>query len=88
MVNAKNQAEKDLEDFLASLPPWFRKLLQNGFASLTKAERDALIHDDHFSKLDVPGLIDSPLSQSRVTGEYESLLQRIPERWHEYRVRV
>ena len=64
--------EKQLEQFLVSIPEWMRRFFQNGYRALVESE--------------VVVLMDSSDLQ-RLQSEYESILQQMPTRWKEYRNR-
>jgi hypothetical protein len=66
--------EKELEEFLASIPAWMQRCLLTGFGSLNQDEiREWSIN------------LDEDL---RLTKEYERILQQIPAKWREYRKRL
>ena len=61
--------EKQLEEFLASIPAWMRRLFQNGYGALSESELSECTFDSR-----VP-----PLRE-----KYEAILQRMPARWKKY----
>jgi hypothetical protein len=66
--------EKELEEFLAPLPAWMRRTLEEGFPALRQAEiLEWVNHTEEVFKL---------------TAEYERILQQIPLQWREYRERL
>ena len=67
-----NDPEKQLEEFLASIPEWMRRLFQNGYGALSDREISDCTFDSRVSPL---------------KAEYEAILQRIPAKWKEYRIR-
>ena len=69
----RNDPERQLENFLASIPEWMRRLFQNGYGALSESELSECTFDTR-----VPPL----------RAEYEAILQRMPARWKEYRQRV
>jgi hypothetical protein len=66
--------EKELEEFLASLPVWMRRTLQEGFPALTQAERQEWANN--FEEI------------FRRTKQYEHILQQIPAKYRKYRARL
>jgi len=66
--------EKGLEEFLAPLPVWMRRTLQEGFPSLTQAE--------------ILEWTNNSEEIFKRTKEYELILQQIPAKWKEYRDRL
>jgi hypothetical protein len=66
--------EKELEAFLAPLPAWMQRTLQQGFPSLTQVE--------------ILEWWRNPDEVLNLTDEYERILQQIPKRWREYRKRL
>jgi predicted YcjX-like family ATPase len=66
--------EKVLEEFLAPLPAWMQRTLQQGFPSLTQAE--------------ISEWWRNPDEVQHLTDEYERILQQIPKKWREYRKRL
>jgi hypothetical protein len=65
--------EKQLEEFLASAPAWKQRCLLTGFCSLNHDEIQ-----EWSNNLD---------EDSRLTKEYERILQLMPAKWKEYRKR-
>jgi hypothetical protein len=66
--------ERELEAFLAPLPAWMQRTLQQGFPSLSQAE--------------ISEWWRNPDEVLNLTDEYERILQQIPKRWREYRKRL
>ena len=66
--------EKELKEFLAPLPAWMRRTIQEGFSSLTQAE--------------ILEWVNNTEEVFRRTAEYERILQQIPSKWREYRKRL
>jgi hypothetical protein len=69
----RNDPENQLEDFLASIPEWMRRLFQNGYGALSASELSECTFDSRVQPL---------------KAEYETILQKMPARWKEYRKRV
>ena len=69
----RKDPEKRLEEFLASIPEWMRRLFQNGYGALTESELSECTFNTDLR----------PLRE-----EYEAILQRLPARWKAYRRRV
>ena len=76
-----NDAEKDLSAFLASLPAYKRKELEQGLSSLTRDEMNQWA-----SACITP--VDGIMRDVQLTAEYERLLQLFPARLKEYRKRL
>lgn len=68
-----NEPEKQLENFLASIPEWMRRFFQNGYGALSGSELSECT-------------FNGDVSPRRA--EYEAILQRMPARWKAYRKRV
>jgi len=66
--------EKELEEFLAPLPVWMRRTLQEGFPSLTQAE--------------ILEWANNTEEIFRRKAEYERILEQIPAKWRGYRERL
>jgi hypothetical protein len=68
-----NDPEKQLEELLASIPAWMRRLFQNGYGALSESELAECTFDSGVQ----------PLRE-----KYEAILQGMPARWKEYCRRV
>lgn len=79
-----DDAEKDLEAFLSTVPAYMRKEFEQGFYSLTEDEMNQL----------ASCLPDGPERSARLrreaelSEEYERLLKRVPAKLKEYRNRL
>ena len=68
-------AEKELEEFLAVLPSWQQKVVQQDISSLLQNELLLWVNYDS-------------AELGRLKREYESIIQRIPGEWPKYRKRA
>lgn len=66
--------EKQLDEFLASIPAWMQRYFLTGFASLYQSEI-----------LEWSNNLDEVM---RLTPEYERILKQIPVKWKAYRHRL
>ena len=64
-------AEKELQEFLAPMPAWMRRVLQGDFSFSSREEELEWIANQ-----------DKVIEQQ---AEYERILRRIPTKWAEYR---
>lgn len=65
-------SEQELSDFLGAQPSWLQKALDLDYDSMSPDEKEAFVGRDV--------RVCNELQQ-----EYESILQRIPKRWSDYR---
>jgi hypothetical protein len=78
VAQVSKNPEKELEEFLASLPAYKRKELEQGCSSFTQDERNEWVRDL---------VADNAESAAALQREYLRLVERIPKKVREYRER-